>query len=122
MKNKQQEIQERTERTKKAIARGYFETNADIASRLLSSLMKQWINSEGKIWTLRAYLLKYDRAEYKKILYALHRYYKGTSFFDRKGDNLDWLYKEFKLDKHVNYEGRPEKLIEFYKEVYKQAA
>ena len=122
MRNKQQEKIEMNKRTELAIKRGYFETKADIAGRLLASLSKQWITPEGKIFTLRAYLLKYDRAEYKKILRALQTYHKGASFFDRKGDNLDWFHREIKLDPHVNYEGRPHKLVEFHKEAYKQAA
>lgn len=105
-----------------AMKRGYFETKADVASRLLCMLSKQWIDPAGKIWTLRAYLLKYNRAEYKKILSSLKSYYKGTSFFDRKGDNLDFLYHSFKLDKHVNHDGRPHKLIEFHKIAYPNVA
>lgn len=122
MRNKTQIIAEANSRTSKAIKRGFFETKSDIASRLLCMLSKQWIDPAGKIWTLRAYLLKYNRNEYKKILSSLRNYYKGTSFFDRKGDNLDFFQHNFKFDKHVNYEGRPEKLIEFYKMAYPKVA
>lgn len=122
MRNKEQIKIEANDRTHRAIKRGFFETKSDIASRLLCMLSKQWIDPAGKIWTLRAYLLKYDRAEYKKILFSLQRYYKGTSFFDRKGDNLDFFQHDFKFDKHVNYEGRPHKLIEFHKQAYPKIA
>lgn len=122
MRNKQQIIIEANHRTQRAIKRGFFETKADIASRLLCMLSKQWIDPAGKIWTLRAYLLKYNRAEYKKILSSLRNYYKGTSFYDRQGDNLDFFQHNFKFDKHVNYEGRPSKLVEFYKKAYPKVA
>lgn len=122
MRNKEQTYKEAYSRTERAVKRGRFETLADVASRLLCMLSKQWIDPDGKIWTLRAYLLKYDRAEYKKILNSLKAHYKGTSFFDRQGDNLDFFMHNFKVDKHVNYEGRPWKLIEFHKSAYKQVA
>ena len=121
MKHKQEIILEAYKRELMAMKRGSFETKADVKGRLLASLSKQWITPSGQIFTLRGYYLQYDREEYKKILRALTTHYKGFSMFERKGISLDFFSPEndkFKIDKHVSYDGRHEKLYEFHKVAY----
>ena len=89
MKNLKIVQEEITKRNKVAIKRGYFETKAQIKSRLINNLMKSWIGYDGTLWTLRAYLLKYNRKEYKEIVSCMVHYYEGVTFLDDKGDNLD---------------------------------
>jgi len=121
MKNKKNIIIEAYNREIMAMKRGSFETKADVKGRLLAALSKQWITPDGKIFTLRGYYLQYNREEYKKILRALTTHYKGVSMFERVGDSLDFFSPErnkFKIDKHVSYDGRTNKLIEFHKVAY----
>jgi hypothetical protein len=91
MKNQQAIKEEIKARKAAAIKRGYFETPAQAKSRLISLLMKQWFNN-GKLWTMRSYLLSYDRKEYKRILNALNCHYKGVNIAQLKGINCDVDY------------------------------
>lgn len=89
MKNQEAIKSEVSTRISVAISLGRFETKAQIASRLIHGLMKQWIGHDGTVWTLRAYLLKHDRKEYRNILASIKSHYSGCNFSQLTGENLD---------------------------------
>lgn len=89
MRNEANVRKEVSKRIKEAMQRGSFETDTERHSRVLHLLMKSWIGYNGKLWTTRAYLLAYNRAEYKSTVQWLQRDSGRTTFFDRKGDTLD---------------------------------
>lgn len=94
------------------------ETHAQRMSRLFGSLQKQWINTEGKIWSLRTYLMTYNKDEYKRILLGI-RLNKGlaenNTFFTQLNDfkgtdaenlNIGYGFRDLKLDKSTTFDGR----------------
>lgn len=89
MKNLDLVRKEVSSRVETAIKRGFFETKSQICGRLLNELSKTWYGYDGKLWSYRAYLIKYNRDEYKKIIGCIKAYYSGSTRFQDSGKNLD---------------------------------
>lgn len=106
MKNQQAIKTELQSRFTQYVQRGYINDISFNKARLLNSLMKSWYTADGKLWTLRTYLLKYDRKEYKSILNAISVYYKSGNIDGLKGINLDLHhFDQLKLN-GLSFDGR----------------
>lgn len=113
-------------RRKLAISLSTTEDDAQTVSRLLGCLMKQWITPEGKIWSHRAYLLKYNREEYKNVLHAIKRYYSSAGFDNQAKRSVVnaglWWHEDLKVDPHVSFDGRLDPIKAYYQKSYLKAA
>lgn len=80
--------------------RGAFQTyepSAQTASRLFSYLSQEFTTYKEAINTRRKYLLKYDRAEYKNILRAIHLHLeRGAIFGKGNAINVNTNFEPFK--------------------------
>lgn len=91
MKNIHAVKTEVSKRIAKYIQRGaYVNCSRDFVSSF-GNLCKSWISSDGKLWTLRAYLVKYHKDEYERIVRHNHELvnYKGASISDLINDGLN---------------------------------
>lgn len=92
MKNKSAVITEIHKRVSLAIKRGDFETQQQRVSRLIGCLMKSYYLSDGRLISLRAYWIKYNKEEYKRLVRSIHSQVAHGGF-DKQvhGDNLDFF-------------------------------
>lgn len=106
-------------RNAEAISRGFYEAPVQRKQRLINALMKTWITPNGEIFTMRSYLVKYDRKEYKRILAGIMHPSNTGTIEDLKGLNLHFSdMSNFRNDGHVNYDGRVENFLSFMKKTY----
>lgn len=93
----EQLLKELASRQREAIQKHRTETSSQTVSRLLGSLCKEWVSSDGKIFSLRSYLMKYDRNELRKYLHAISLHISNGASFFRQEKALDsWFLSDYK--------------------------